>query len=155
MLAVTLFSFDRITLGKRIRPESWISIDRLSNLPSEIKELPLPSYIPNYLLWPPKLVLYRTLLAPGWWIHLEGKEDPRLQIWIGSSAAPFPEGMREIQGCLGKYSTVSDLHCPEAWSALSMEHPKSLDPNHVLYLISNLPQEDALRMLNSMQPLTK
>lgn len=133
-LFLLLFGADRALLGPE-PPQGWQRAESVDDVPAEAGPPMVPSYLPESLGWPPRLIVWKLPPAGGWWLRLASYDQE--QVWIGSGAVP-PE--HPAPGCL------DDRGCPEGWHTLSRRIG-----DETLSIVSTLRAHTARRILEGLR----
>lgn len=132
-LFAALLGADRLLLGPE-PPVGWQRAESLEDVPPELGAL-VPSYLPEMLGWPPRLIAWKPDPDGGWWLRLASYGSE--QVWIGAGPVP-PE--HPAPGCL------DDRGCPAGWHTLS----RRID-DRAVSIVTTLRPQAARRILEGLR----
>lgn len=142
LLAGLLFGADRL-LVRPPEKTGWVAVGSLGAIASEAGPVQVPSYLPEWLGWPPAHLLQRTRPDPGWWLGIAPAAGGPVVLWVGSGKDDAPKPMGEAANCLS-----AAPRCPAGWHHLSRQAAGGA-PVHV---VARMSSREVIRVFQGLQP---
>jgi hypothetical protein len=148
-LGFGLRAVDRWIAGPSPR-SGWVEAARAAEVPPAAGTMPMLTYLPDRLAWPPRRVLYRAdgTAGAGLWLELVERATGAPAAWIGVGAGASagdgaPAALAGLAGCA---EISGPAACPAGWRGLSRELPGGRRAR----LITRLDAIDARRVLQGL-----
>jgi len=129
----------------RMEPIGWRSATKSEAVPLSIRFSAIPTYLPDILIWPPKVIFFRERPSTGWWYGLAARspsgaaDEHPIAFWMGQGDQPYPKELERFSECM---DVVRGGTCPPGWRYFS-----KIVSGQVLNVLSSLDPVQTKRIL--------